>query len=375
MIRIKPWKGGSGWEVDIRTRGPAGEKIRLRVKSPAKSPSGSLRWAQGRERELIEFGLEGSAAAKAAAASEIPTLEAFAKRFIEEYAEANRQKPSGIAAKQTIFDTHLIPLLGQKRLDEIGPAEVQKVKLALKGKNAKTTNNVLSVLHTALTVAAEWGVLPGQPCAMSLLPYERPERAFWDFEELEQLVGAARDLGWREHLVVLLGSKAGLRCGEIMALAWTDVDLKRQRLAVRSSEWKGQLTETKGRKVRLVPLASPLYGALKAHRHLRSERVLTRDDGTPLTQKIVRTIVQRCERAASLRALGVHALRHTFCSHLAMRGVPARAIQELAGHAHLSTTMGYMHLSPAAVESAIRTLETGFGRGEIGETASGQDAK
>jgi len=73
MIRIKPWKGGSGWEVDIRTRGPAGEKIRLRVKSPAKSPSGSLRWAQGRERELIEFGLEGSAAAKAAAASEIPT--------------------------------------------------------------------------------------------------------------------------------------------------------------------------------------------------------------------------------------------------------------------------------------------------------------
>jgi len=36
-------------------------------------PSGSLRWAQGRERELIEFGLEGSAAAKAAAASEIPT--------------------------------------------------------------------------------------------------------------------------------------------------------------------------------------------------------------------------------------------------------------------------------------------------------------
>src|SRR5512137_1674738 len=52
-----------------------------------------------------------------------------------------------------------------------------------------------------------------------------------------------------------------------------------------------------------------------------------------------------------------HILRHTFCSHLAMRGAPARAIQELAGHQDLSTTQRYMHLSPAAIESAVRLLE------------------
>ena len=51
-------------------------------------------------------------------------------------------------------------------------------------------------------------------------------------------------------------------------------------------------------------------------------------------------------------------LHHTFCSHLAMRGAPARAIQELAGHADLTTTQRYMHLSPAAVDSAIRLLES-----------------
>ncbi len=50
-------------------------------------------------------------------------------------------------------------------------------------------------------------------------------------------------------------------------------------------------------------------------------------------------------------------LRHTFCSHLAMRGAPARAIQELAGHRDLSTTQRYMHLSPAAKEAAIRLLD------------------
>ena len=54
---------------------------------------------------------------------------------------------------------------------------------------------------------------------------------------------------------------------------------------------------------------------------------------------------------------GVHILRHTFCSQLAVRGAPARAIQEMAGHADLSTAQRYMHLSPAATEDAIRLLE------------------
>ena len=53
----------------------------------------------------------------------------------------------------------------------------------------------------------------------------------------------------------------------------------------------------------------------------------------------------------------MHILRYTFCSHLAMKGVPARAIQELAGHADVSTTQRYMHLSPAATEDAIRLLD------------------
>jgi site-specific recombinase XerD len=56
---------------------------------------------------------------------------------------------------------------------------------------------------------------------------------------------------------------------------------------------------------------------------------------------------------------GIHILRHTLCSHLAMRGAPARAIQELAGHQDLGTTQRYMHLSPAALDAAIRLLETG----------------
>jgi len=58
---------------------------------------------------------------------------------------------------------------------------------------------------------------------------------------------------------------------------------------------------------------------------------------------------------------GPHILRHTFCSHLAMRGTPARTIQELAGHVDLMTTQRYMHLIPAALDSAIRVLDGATG--------------
>jgi site-specific recombinase XerD len=89
--------------------------------------------------------------------------------------------------------------------------------------------------------------------------------------------------------------------------------------------------------------------------------------GKPLTQKVVQVMVRRVARRANVRP-GLHILRHTFCSHLAMRGAPARAIQELAGHQDLGTTQRYMHLSPAALEAAIGLLDgAGDSRGGIVE--------
>jgi len=83
--------------------------------------------------------------------------------------------------------------------------------------------------------------------------------------------------------------------------------------------------------------------------------------------------MRRAARRANVKP-GVHILRHTFCSHLAMRGAPARAIQELAGHQDLGTTQRYMHLSPAALDAAIRLLDAAAEAGGGIEEATGTGA-
>jgi integrase len=234
---------------------------------------------------------------------------------------------------------------------------VQHLKSRLSTKAAKTVNNILTVLNVLLKKAVDWDVIDRMPCAVTLLPVPKTSMSFYDFDEYERLVAATSSVDATAHLIVLLGGEAGLRCGEMIALEWRDVDLGKRQICVQRSDWNGQVTTPKGGRLRYVPLTIRLAAAFRDHRHLRSPNVLCQDDGQPLTRQMVQSRALRASRRAKLSQGGVHILRHTFCSHLAMRGAPARAIQELAGHADLSTTQRYMHLSPAATEDAIRLLD------------------
>jgi integrase len=167
-------------------------------------------------------------------------------------------------------------------------------------------------------------------------------------------------------VLVLLGGDAGLRRGELIGLRWCDVDLRRRLITVQQAVWKGIVDVPKSGRGRVIPLTDALAKALSAFRHLRGERVFYDDAGQPVTEKIFRGWLAAAQRRAGLAEPtgALHILRHTFCSHLAMRGAPPKAIQELAGHQDLATTLRYMHLSPFARESAIALLNR-RGAGEI----------
>src|SRR5262245_51662479 len=111
MVTVRPFRTG-GWEVDLTFRLPDGSMYRERKKAPVASKTGAQRWGQDRERHLLQHGPPKPK-------KEVPTLEQFAPRFLDGYARANRQKPSGIAAKDSILRVHLIPMLGRKTLDAI----------------------------------------------------------------------------------------------------------------------------------------------------------------------------------------------------------------------------------------------------------------
>jgi integrase len=343
--------------VDVRVRLADGSRYRDRKRITA-SKSAAQRWGQERERHLLQFGLP-------APKKEVPTLEAFAPRFMDGHARANRQKPSGVAAKESILRLHLIPQLGTRTLDTVSNEQVQHLKVSLRDKSSKTVNNVLSVLNVLLKQAVEWGVLEKMPCSIRLVRVPRTDAAFHDFEDYERLLRAARTIDPRSYLIALLGGEAGLRAGEIVALEWADVDLDRRQIRVRHSDWNGELTAPKNGRIRFVGMTERLAAAIRQHRHLRNRRVLCKDDGTPITRQGAWSRVRYAAQRANVPT-GVHILRHTFCSHLAMQGAPMRGVQELAGHQSLAMTERYAHLSPAALNAAIQLLER---RGNSGATA------
>ena len=186
------------------------------------------------------------------------------------------------------------------------------------------------------------------------------DAAFHDFDAYERLLEAARSIDWRTYVIALLGGEGGMRVGEIVALEWADIDLERRQISIRHSDWRGQLTSPKNGRGRFVAMTERVATALRKHRHLRSPRVLCLDDGKPITRQGAWSRVRYAAHRANVPT-GVHILRHTFCSHLVMRGAAMRSVQELVGHQDLTMTQRYSHLSPAALidTDSVAGIESG----------------
>jgi hypothetical protein len=195
------------------------------------------------------------------------------------------------------------------------------------------------------------------PCSVELLKVDTPVAHFYEFESVRRTRrGCWPDRHPQRGSPCCLWATRGFARGEVLGLRWPDVDLRRKELIIEQALWRTTVGTPKSGHCRIVPMTRALAFV---HQRRRGERVLNRGDGQPMTDKILGPWIIAAIRLAELAASPgmLHVFRHSFCSHLAMMGAPAKAIQELAGHSDLGTTLGYTHLSPAARGQAIDLLK------------------
>ena len=188
------------------------------------------------------------------------------------------------------------------------------------------------------------GVLSRNPAAAILSPrLERRIPSHLEEDETAILldIPGADDASLRARALLELLYATGIRCAELVGLDVPEVDLDARMVRVLG----------KGRKERVVPFGTRARDAVLAYLPARaraapeSEALFVNRRGGRLTDRSVRSILAtRVRQTALAKHLSPHSLRHSFATHLLGRGADLRTIQELLGHASLSTTQRYTHV-------------------------------
>ena len=177
------------------------------------------------------------------------------------------------------------------------------------------------------------------------------------FEMAHGRAQAGRFTDVRDLAILELFYSTGMRLSELRGLSRPDVDLVSQQVKVRG----------KGRKERIIPLGDPAARALRNYESKRDELARTLGDRTDRSafflgrtgkrmsvRAIQNAVTGWLDRVDEDAGLSVHSLRHTFATHLLDAGADLRAVQELLGHASISTTQIYTHTSVERLKQVYR---------------------
>jgi integrase/recombinase XerD len=169
-------------------------------------------------------------------------------------------------------------------------------------------------------------------------------------EEVERLLKAVDDLKLRTALTTIYS--AGLRISEAMRLTAKDIDSARMVICVRQG---------KGRKDRYTVLSRQLLDILRDYwRRTRPSHWLFpgRNPSRPMTKRALQLACRRAAETAGLsKSVTVHTLRHSFATHLLEQGIDIRLIQDLLGHRHIKTTVGYARVAVDLIRQVQSPLE------------------
>lgn len=168
--------------------------------------------------------------------------------------------------------------------------------------------------------------------------------------EMKALLKAPALLKHRVLIGVLYG--CGLRCHELRSLLIKDVDFDRNMIHIRQG---------KGRKDRYVPIGEHLKRGLK--KYLDAEKPIKwlfngKDHHAPFSPRGTQWVIREAVKKTGIKKqVSVHTLRHTYATHLLEQGMDIVSIKELLGHAHIDTTMVYLHVARAGRQTPFSPLD------------------
>jgi len=233
---------------------------------------------------------------------------------------------------------------------KMGSVEIRDYLLHLKerGLCAGTTNVSRAALCFLYRTTLQ------RPEEVEALPRRRQEKKLptvLSGSEVEHVLNATTSE--KHRTIIMLGYGAGLRVSEICRLEVRDIDSKRMTLHIR---------ETKNRQERYVPLSAPLLKQLRIYWKKERPKGSHVFPGRKLNKPLSRSAVRRALKATVGKA-GIakqatpHTFRHSYATHMLEMGVDIRTLQVLLGHASLSSTIRYLHISTARLQSLPNPLE------------------
>ena len=212
-----------------------------------------------------------------------------------------------------------------------------------KGLSKSSVARKISTIRTFFNYMCREGNLVNNPGKMVSTPKRgKTLPKFLSVDEADRLLGTpvGEDrLSIRDRAILETFYSAGLRIGEIVAINIEDLNLSEGLIKVKG----------KGRKERIVPVGEKAVDAIK--KYLATSQLTNtlplflNKYGKRITTRSVHRIVDKYKKLSGLWDITPHSLRHSFATHLLEGGADLRSVQEMLGHASLSTTQRYTHIS------------------------------
>lgn len=250
--------------------------------------------------------------------------------------------PDSYERSNQIVRDYLIPFFGNSAISTISIKQVDKYKVTrLASAKSATVIKELNVLNAILNKAVNWKDIPENPIKGFSRPQDTDSKPpqFFTSEELKTIYKKSPSHAHWWKLIV----NTGMRRKEARQLKWEHIEPGHINVLSTSN------ARTKSGKWRKIPLNKEAKAALKK---------FPKDSEYVFPQINPRSISRAFEKDLGRAKVpgSIHVLRHTFCSHLVMNGVPLRTVQVLAGHANMTTTEKYAHLAPDHLKNATKVL-------------------